>query len=83
MTSVTELDFSDSDLSAISNNAFTGMAGLVTLNLAWNRITADGLPGGCFAGLTGLRNLYLRMGTRDSATRHTCCALVSPSTMRW
>ena len=59
MTSVTELDFSDSDLSAISNNAFTGMAGLVTLNLAWNRITADGLPGDCFAGLTGLRNLYL------------------------
>ena len=66
MTSVTELDFRDSDLSAISNNAFTGMAGLVTLNLAWNRITADGLPSGCFAGLTRLRNLYLHENALQS-----------------
>ena len=58
LASITALDLSDSDISALAAGDFAGLTALTDLNLSGNPLTTA-LPTGIFSGLTKLTNLNL------------------------
>ena len=58
-SNIAVLNLADKGIAGLADGVFTGMDSLEMLNLGWNQIADNGLPGSAFAGLANLKKLYL------------------------
>ena len=56
-SNIAVLNLADKGIAEFANGVFTGMDSLEMLNLGWNQIADNGLPGAAFAGLANLEEV--------------------------